>query len=140
MPNFTLLDSGERVDFTTGSVRDTDEGKPRYDLISPVGLKRVALLMAKGAEKYGERNWELGQPTSRFYASMFRHMMAWVDGERTEDHLAAVVFNAMGIMHMEEKVDEGLLSPDLIDFPDQEREAVLDKLVADAQEQDMGYE
>ena len=117
MPDFTLEDSGARENFETGSLRDTDEGKPRYDLISTVGLTRVAQLMAKGAEKYGERNWELGQPTSRFYASMFRHMMAWANGERTEDHLAAVVFNAMGIMHMEERVENDLLPPGLIDFP-----------------------
>ena len=31
-----VQDSGKRQDFGTGSVRDTNEGKPRYDLISPI--------------------------------------------------------------------------------------------------------
>lgn len=111
---FVVKDSGEREGFTTGSVRDTDDGKPRYDLISHHGLRRLADHMAKGAVKYGDRNWELGQPTDRFYASLFRHLMAWRDGETSEDHLAAVVFNAFGIIHMEEEVEAGTLPPTLL--------------------------
>ena len=38
---FELKDSGKREEFTTGSRRDTREGKGRYDLISPIALTRV---------------------------------------------------------------------------------------------------
>ena len=74
MNDFVVKDSGEREDFGTGSVRDTDSGKPRYDLVSVPALTRLAHHLRKGAEKYSERNWELGQPASRFYASALRHL------------------------------------------------------------------
>jgi len=115
MTNFKVVDSGERESFDTGSLRDTEEGKPRYDLISIPALKRLAYHMTKGAEKYGDRNWELGQPVSRFYASALRHLMSWAEGEIEEDHLAAVLFNIMGIIHMETLVQTHNLPESLLD-------------------------
>lgn len=93
---FTIKDSGKRIKFRSGMVRDTTEGKPRYDLLDRVGLYRQAMHMAKGAEKYGERNWELAEgpeELTRFEASAFRHFMQWLNGEEDEDHAAAVCFN-----------------------------------------------
>jgi hypothetical protein len=101
MSNFELKDSGKKQTFGTGYQRDTQDGKPRFDLIPVACLYRVAELYRKGAEKYGERNWEKGAPISRFYSSLFRHLMAWAVGKKDEDHLAAVVWNAFGIMHHE---------------------------------------
>lgn len=109
---FITKDSGQRQEFQTGSLRDTNEGKPRYDLISIHGLKRLADLMARGAKKYGERNWEKGQPVSRFYESLFRHLIAYREGDRSEDHLAAITFNTFGIIHMEEENREDMLDFD----------------------------
>lgn len=105
--NFVTKDSGERVKFFTGAVRDVDDGKPRYDLIGLHGLTRLAFLMARGALKYGERNWEKGQPASRYLASAFRHLVQYAMGDRSEDHLAAVAFNVFGIMHVEEEYAKG---------------------------------
>ncbi len=99
---FTIKDSGKRQSFDTGAVRDTQEDKPRYDLIPSTALYRVAMHYAKGAIKYSERNWEKGMPFSRFYASLFRHMMAFAMGEEKEDSLAGVVFNALAIMHFQD--------------------------------------
>ena len=39
----TLDDSGERQQYATGAVRDLATGKGRYDLISPIALRRLAL-------------------------------------------------------------------------------------------------
>jgi len=94
--SFVTKDSGKRVDFDSGMRRDTDEGKPRYDLIDRPMLRRWADLMARGAEKYGEDNWRLANSDAearRFKASAFRHFMQWQNGERDEDHAAAVLFN-----------------------------------------------
>jgi hypothetical protein len=113
MSNFVTKDSGERVAFAKGGVRDVENGKPRYDLISPEFLKRLAELLARGAEKYGDRNWEKGQTVSRAYSSMFRHMQQWYTGDRTEDHLAAIAFNVMVIVTMEERA---ITDPDLQQF------------------------
>lgn len=106
---FETKDSGNRQDFETGAKRDTQDDKPRYDLVSVRALKRVAELLGRGAAKYGDRNWEKGIPLDRYYASMFRHMIQWAEGDTSEDHLAAVCFNAMGIMHTEELILEDKL-------------------------------
>jgi len=99
---FKIKDSGERQSFDGGAVRDTDDGKPRFDLIPPLAEKRTALHYGSGAKKYDEWNWSRGMPFSRFLASMKRHISAFERGEIDEDHLAAVVFNANSIMHFQE--------------------------------------
>lgn len=98
---YVTKDSGERQKFDTGAQRDTQTGKPRYDLIPLTGLTRLADLYARGAEKYDDDNWKKGIPYSRCYASMFRHMIQFLSGDETEDHMAAVAWNAMAIMHYE---------------------------------------
>jgi hypothetical protein len=99
---FVTKDSGQREEFASGMVRDTREGKGRYDLITPFGLRRVAQLYERGAEKYKARNWEKGAPFSRFIDSCERHLEQYKMGITDEDHLAAVVWNALAIMHFEE--------------------------------------
>lgn len=102
MSEFVTKDSGAREDFEGGSRRDTQEGKPRFDLIPPTALVRLADLYARGADKYGEHNWTLGQPVSRFIASGLRHFMQALMGDKTEDHWAAVLFNVLAIIHFED--------------------------------------
>ena len=41
-----------------------NDGKSRYDLITPFALEQLAKVLTKGAEKYAERNWELGMKCS----------------------------------------------------------------------------
>ena len=102
MKDFITKDSGKRQEFETGAKRDIQDDKPRPDLISPHALLRIGGLLARGADKYGERNWEKGMPYSRFLASAFRHLLQYAKGDRDEDHLAAVCFNIMAIIHFEE--------------------------------------
>lgn len=100
---FTTKDSWEREEFDTWSKRDTNKWKPRFDLISPFALKRIADLMARWAEKYWERNRELWQPEERFLESWLRHLYQYIMWDRSEDHLSAVCFNIMAIIHFQEK-------------------------------------
>ncbi|MGI5245463.1 dATP/dGTP diphosphohydrolase domain-containing protein [Dactylosporangium sp. CA-139066] len=105
MTDFETKDSGERAQFASGMVRDTEKGKPRFDLLMPKGvpfreqmLTRFAALMARGAEKYAARNWEQADSEAeleRMLSSAFRHFMQWMAGETDEDHAAAVMFNLM---------------------------------------------
>ena len=100
--NYITKDSWNRQSFDTWMVRDTQDNKPRIDLISPFFLKRLWLLLARWAEKYNARNWELGCDFQRLTASMMRHTTQWMEWDKTEDHLAAVCFNAMAIIHFQE--------------------------------------
>lgn len=97
-----FMDNGKRRQFASGAVRDTTDGKPRPDLISPLALLRVGEWMARGVDHYGERNWEKGIPFSVCYASLLRHVLKFAAGRTDEDHLAAVVFNAQAMMHYQE--------------------------------------
>lgn len=110
-----VKDSGERQSFDTGSVRDTQEGKGRYDLLSPITLRRLAVHFENGARKYNDRNWEKGQPLTRFLDSAVRHLYTWLEGDRSEDHLAAALWNIGGMIHVEEMIERGLLPKSLAD-------------------------
>jgi len=112
-----VRDSGQRETFSTGSVRDTRRGKGRFDLITPLGLHRLARHYENGAAKYGDRNWEKGQPLSRFLDSAIRHLYAFLEGLRDEDHLAAAAWNVLCIMHIQEMIRRGLMPAELDDLP-----------------------
>lgn len=106
-----INDGGARHTYDTGASREPATGKGRYDLITPIGLMRLAKWYELGAEKYAERNWEKGIPVSRCYDAMNRHMVKYLAGYDDEDHLAAIVWNAFAIMHFEEYM------PHLQDLP-----------------------
>jgi len=112
-----VKDSGARREFDTGSVRDQREGKGRYDLISPVALRRLAKHSENGAVKYGDRNWEKGQPLCSYLDSAMRHLQDFLVGDRSEDHLAAAAWNVFSIIHTQEMIDRGLLPDHLDDLP-----------------------
>lgn len=116
MPDFETKDSGARQEYDSGMVRDLQTGKPRFDLLMPLiegmpfgehMLSRAAMLMDRGAQKYGYRNWEKAtsqEEVDRFRASALRHMMQWIAGEADEDHAAAVIFNLIAAITTEWKL------------------------------------
>ena len=112
-----VKDSGKRQNFKTGSVRDTRKGKGRFDLISPIALKRLAQHYENGSVKYGDRNWELGQPLSRYLDSLIRHAYCLLEGKRDEDHASAIAWNAFAYIHTEEMIAIGKLPKELNDMP-----------------------
>ena len=91
--------------FDTGAKRDNANDKPRPDLIPGGVMLRLGEHFAKGAEKYGERNFELGIPSSRTLASLCRHVEQFKDGDDKEDHLAAIAANTIFLMFNEDKFE-----------------------------------
>lgn len=112
-----VKDSGNRETFETGSHRDTRVGKGRYDLLSPYVMERDAKHMENGAVKYGDRNWEKGQPLSRYIDSAIRHIQKYMMGQRDEDHLAAARWNIGALMHTEHMIQLGRVPQELDDLP-----------------------
>jgi len=100
--NYKTVSSGEPEKFESGAIRDTNEGKPRYDLIPPEPLRRLAMVYYRGGQLYGDSNWAQGIPCSRFLASAERHLQAAKRGDKDEDHWAQLVWNIMCLMHFEE--------------------------------------
>lgn len=94
-------------------VRDTCTGKPDVDRVldGPL-LLRWAEHLTKGGAKYpdvapGVPNWTLAQgveEAKRFRRSAVRHLIQWANGDRDEDHAAAVVFNLNGYEYVRDKI------------------------------------
>lgn len=102
-----LPDSGLRTTFNRGGAhREADPDKPLLEAISPYALDRLGLLLAKAEVKYkdvgGCRNWEKGMPITRYQGAIGRHNGGYLRRDTTEDHMAAVMWNAMCVMHHEE--------------------------------------
>lgn len=58
-----------------------DQGKPRTDLLPADALLEVSEVLAFGAEKYGDRNWETGFTYGRLTGAILRHTFAFMSGE-----------------------------------------------------------
>lgn len=112
-----LKDGGTRTTFRTGSQRDTQDGKPRPDLIPVRAQLRKAVIHMLGSIKYDERNWEKGQPQSQFLASLMRHLYYWMMGDTSEDHLAQAGWNLDCLLDQEERCHENKLPLDLLNLP-----------------------
>lgn len=114
---FITKDSGKRMVEATGAQRDTNDGKGRFDLIAPVPLRRLAELYQRGAQKYGDRNWEKGINLSRYIDSALRHINDYQTGDRSEDHLISAAWNLFAFVATEDKINKGLLPPELDNMP-----------------------
>jgi hypothetical protein len=108
--DFQVKDSGKREQFESGMVRDTTEGKTDYTLVldGPM-FKRWAVHLTKGAVKYKKRNWMQANGEAeydRFRESALRHFLQWIEGDRDEDHAAAVMFNINGAEYVSQRMTE----------------------------------
>ncbi len=120
---FVVKDSGERHQFESGMVRDTQSGKLEWDRIfdGPMA-ERWATLLTKAITKYadvepGKPNWTLASGDAeriRFRKSAVRHFMQWLRGDTDEDHGAAVFFNINGFEYV--KLKQAMPTP----IPDSE--------------------
>lgn len=89
--------------FTSGA--RSSEQKPRYDLIPREALEREAVRMAQGAEAHGINNYRKGLEDHVFIADRINHLiehaLRYADGDRSDDHLAAIRANAGMLIWMD---------------------------------------
>lgn len=98
-----MTDDLNRQTFSTGATRGTDCDDARYDLIPLVGLRRLARTCAEGAIKHGIDNWLKGIPSENLMNHAVTHLCDYLDGDRSEDHIAHAVWNLFALMHNEER-------------------------------------
>jgi len=101
-----IADSGKRMVFASGSMRDPSEGKIKWSRITfgPL-LRRWALHLTKAEAKYpdptpGVPNFSLIETEEeyiRYKESAMRHFMSWFYDETDEDHAVATMFNMNGV-------------------------------------------
>jgi len=112
----SLPSSGEMSHFTTGAVRDAMQNKGLPSQMPMSALRAVSRRFEEGAQKYGRGNWEKGIPLSRYIDSIYRHLWDFMDGDQEEDHLSAVLWNAMCLYETKDKIDEEALPESLNDI------------------------
>lgn len=109
--------SGKRQEFASGSVRDARDGKGRFDLLPPRAMMEVAKRFEDGAAAYSDRNWEKGQPLSRYIDSALRHAFAVLESRTDENHAAAAAWNWLAFIETRARIQAGLLPAELDDLP-----------------------
>jgi hypothetical protein len=114
---YELKDSGVRQEFNTGAVRDTAEGKGRYDLLPPAAIYAVSRIFEEGCKKYGERNFESGIPLCRYIDSALRHIFNHLEGKRDEKHIVQAAWNLLAYIHTATMIERGLLPAELNNLP-----------------------
>lgn len=122
-----IKDSGQRQEFSTGSRRDLQDGKGRFDLMPVLALFQVAKHFEAGSKKYGDRNWEKGQPLARYMDSALRHALKHLLGLRDEPHLVAACWNLLCLLQTDILIKAGKLPKELDNLPE-----AMDKDTADA--------
>ena len=61
--------------------RKDDGGKLPWHLAPWDAFRAIVFILAFGARKYGDRNWEEGMDWSRLWSACMRHLTAWWEGE-----------------------------------------------------------
>lgn len=93
--------------FKGGGVREANTHKLPYKYMSTIALKRLAGRYLYGQLKYGASdNYKKGLPISDCWDSAMRHLVEYMEGDNSEDHLAAVAWNCFAMMEIEEKRPE----------------------------------
>lgn len=102
-------DPSTPVQFATGAQRCPDNAAagsgqfpPRFDLISPIALRRWAETYGEGAPKYGDNNWTKGIPMRNCLDHAIAHLSMWMRGDTSEDHLAHAMWNIGTMIHFSE--------------------------------------
>lgn len=126
--------------FETGAIRENKEGRGRYDLpphedllkvwnyakkqgytdaqiieTFTAALPRIAKRYEEGAKVHGDHNWTKGMEIGTYVSSMWRHLLEYGAGHTDEDHLSALVWNALSALWTEDNL------PDMIDMPTRKR-------------------
>lgn len=89
--------------FESGAKRDNNVDKPFVHNILGYTRLRFGYHMTLGASKYSDQNWRKGMPTDSYLESVDRHLAKYIEGDRTEDHLSAIIFGIQGCMINEQK-------------------------------------
>lgn len=117
--NYRVITAQEFIDLVNGedmeqevvkeqqiSVKnDRKDGKLRWELLPLSTIKEIVKVYTFGANKYGANRWQnLDNGYERYKAALFRHMVAFEEGEITDKesglhHLAHMAWNAIAMLY-----------------------------------------
>lgn len=93
--------NSKRDEVAKGKKFDSD--KLKWGLLPWDALTDIVRVFMFGANKYGERNWELGMDKSRLFDAALRHMTKWACGDEEDNetginHLAHAIVSLLMIL------------------------------------------
>ena len=77
-------------------------GRIAYNLIEWGFIKAMAAVMFEGAVSHGPTNWRSGMPKGSVINHAMNHLVMWIEGDRSEPHLAKVAVGCMFLWWYEE--------------------------------------
>lgn len=89
--------------YDSGARRDGDDNKPYVHNLQGYVRLRFGYHTRLGASKYGDGNFLLGMPSDQALQSLDRHLAGYLNGDRSEDHLSAIIFGCQLVMLNEQK-------------------------------------
>lgn len=87
-----------------GKKNDFLDKKLRWDLLPLDSIEKIVEVYTKGADKYGDNNWQnLSNGYQRYKAALLRHLVEYEKGNKIDsdtgcEHLAQVAWNAIAIL------------------------------------------
>lgn len=77
-----------------------NQGKPRWSLVDHKSLEPLVRVLEFGETKYGRFNWKKGLDKSEILESLYRHLIALMDGQELDEetnlhHIGHIFSNAM---------------------------------------------
>jgi len=88
--------------FASGAVRSKDVDAFAFHLMSPIALKRYAKVCKEGSVKYAPMNWEKGLPIDDILNHAINHLLQYLMGDDSEDHLGHALWNVAAAVHSDE--------------------------------------
>jgi hypothetical protein len=70
------------------------------DLMPGAAILHMAAIMGEGAKTHGEDNWRAGR-VNEHLNKMLVHAMAYLAGDRSDDHLGHLAWRAMAALEIE---------------------------------------
>ena len=88
-----------------------DAGKNRWSLLPMNEVGEIVQVLTVGAKKYADNNWMKVKPKTRYVDALFRHLTAWIEGEKLDpedslSHLAHAGCNLLFLMWFDNQEKE----------------------------------
>lgn len=116
----THVHSAKLIEIETLSATDASYRIPikwRFDLIPPLVLRELAAIYEEGAKKYGPSKYiEKPLPFSVLLNHLTNHLNLYCSGDRTEKHLAKVLWGVATMMTLERLIEDHRLPINMYDL------------------------
>lgn len=89
------------IEHNGGFKREDKVGKIDYTLIPLDVLEKLAIHYSKGAIVHGRDNWKKAKDVETFKQSAYRHLIAVLKNDKSEDHHSALIWNVMCLHYFE---------------------------------------